>query len=180
MMPMKKIYCLITVLLLWQSTISAVLANVQFNGNLIDRPCHIKPGSGNQFVTFKVRGDKDFFTPPGRTPSVNFSITLSDCDKETIGKVVNVIFKGTEEAALPGYLAVEGVNKGKLAIGLVDVDGKTLLPINSFSTQGVLINKNELLLPFSAFVQATSDAMTKHDVVPGAYQAIAQFELQYK
>lgn len=57
---------------------------------------------------------------------------------------------------------------------------KILLPINSFSTQGVLINKNELLLPFSAFVQATSDAMTKHDVVPWAYKAIAQFEMQYK
>lgn len=74
-----------------------------------------------------MSGDKDFFTPPGRTPSVNFSITMSDCDKETIGNVVNVIFKGAEEMALPDYFAVEGVNKGKLAMGLVDVDGKNTL-----------------------------------------------------
>lgn len=46
-----------------------------------------------------------------------------------MGKVVHLTFGGVPESALPGYLQVGGVNRGRLGIGLLNTDGETLLPL---------------------------------------------------
>lgn len=46
-------------------TLSAGAVNVTFDGELLDRPCQIDPGSLNQTVQFLERPVKDFQYAPG-------------------------------------------------------------------------------------------------------------------
>lgn len=84
----------------------AIASDVAFRGNLLDRPCHVSGDSLNKHVVFKTRASRDFWYPPGRSPTESFVIRLENCHATAVGKIVTLTFKGTEEAALPGHLKV--------------------------------------------------------------------------
>ncbi|KEY58126.1 fimbrial adapter PapK [Serratia sp. DD3] len=155
-------------------------SQMQFSGELFDRPCTIDNDSLQQEVIFPTRPYRDFWVLPAKTPSVAFAINLVHCYASTLGKLVKITFRGTTESALPGYVAVQGNNAGKLAIGIIDTDGQTLLPIGTVTGQGLLVNSDQVRLPFKAFVQATSEAVQNRSVAPGVYMATVQFELSYQ
>ncbi len=152
-----------------------------FKGNLLDRPCHVSSNSLNKQVEFKTRAARDFWYPPGRSPTEPVVIKLENCHATSIDKIVTLTFKGDEEKDLPGHLKVTGVNSGRLAIALLDTDGSSLLKLGNPHNkgQGEKVTGNSLELPFSAYVTVTPKALQVKSVVPGDYKSIATFELTY-
>lgn len=167
-------------------TLSAGAVNVRFDGELLDRPCQIDSASLNQTVQFLERPVKDFQYAPGRGPAEKFSIRLVDCDTSSIWKTVKLKFSGNKESAMREqseyFLKVTGVNAGKLAIGILDTDGTTLMKLGEGHNhgQGTRIEGSTVTLDFKAYVQATPDALAQKSVQPGEYQSVANFELFYE
>lgn len=167
-------------------TLSAGAVNVTFDGELIDRPCQIDPDSLNQTVQFLDRSVKDFQYAPGRGPTENFSIRLVQCNTNTIWKTVKLKFSGDKESAMKEradyFFKVTGGNTGKLAIGILDTDGTTLMKLGDAHNhgQGTPIDRDALLFNFKAYVQATPDALAQKSVTPGSYASTANFELFYE
>ncbi|STB68611.1 fimbrial subunit [Citrobacter freundii] len=170
--------------LLFSLSVSAV--NITFDGELLDRPCQIDSGSLNQTLQFKERPVKDFQYNPGRGPAEKFSIQLIDCDINSVWKIVKLKFSGNHEPRMKEFsdyfLSVTGENHGMLAVGLLDIDGTTALKLGEVHNkkQGTQIDGNRITLTFSAFVQATPDAITHKSVQPGEYTSVANFELFYE
>lgn len=167
-------------------SLSAGAVNITFDGELHDRPCQIDSGSLNQTVQFKERSVKDFQYNPGRGPTEKFNIQLIDCDISSVWKTVKLKFSGSNEPGMKEFadyfLAVSGENHGKLAVGLLDTDGTTALKLGEAHNQkqGTSIDANRITLTFSAFVQATPDAIIQRSVQPGEYTSVASFELFYE
>ncbi|HAO0324565.1 TPA: type 1 fimbrial protein [Escherichia coli] len=167
-------------------TLSAGAVNVIFDGELLDRPCQIDSGSLNQTIQFLERPVKDFQYAPGRGPTENFSIRLVQCNTNTIWKTVKLKFSGDKEGAMKEradyFLKVTGGNTGKLAIGILDTDGTTLLKLGESHNhgQGTPIDRDSLQFNFKAYVQATPDALVQKSVQPGEYKSVANFELFYE
>ena len=166
--------------------LSAGAVEVSFDGELLDRPCQVDPGSLNQTIYFLTRPVKDFQFPPGKGPEEKFSIRLVDCDTNSVWKTVRLTFTGNSEPEMKElsayFLRVSGVNQGKLAVGLLDTDGTTPLKLGDSHNagKGTHIGDRTVSLNFKAFVQATPDALARKTVQPGEYSAVANFELFYE
>lgn len=173
----KRILCLMLLCLSGRGE-----ADMAFTGNLLDRPCQLDPTSATQDVVFMQTALPQFHHAPGRSPAKRFPIRLLNCQAASIGKVVKVAFSGEAEQGLPGALKVTGVNAGRLAIQLVDADGQTPLALGDAhrAGNGDVINAEELTLNFSAYVQATPEALAERSVTAGEYSAIATFEINYQ
>lgn len=80
------------------------------------------------------------------------------------------------------FLKVTGSNTGKLAIGLLDTDGTTLMKLGDAHNhrQGTPVDRDTLQFNFKAYVQATPDALAQKSVTPGSYASTANFELFYE
>ncbi len=169
-------------LLLSLTTIDVYASDLEFKGNLLDRPCQIDPASVAQEISFRDTASRLFFTWPGKSSEQTFQIKLVNCHSMTIGKIVELTFKGQEENKLPGYLQVRGINLGKLGIGVIDTDGVSLLKLNQIHNKGkgMKVDDNTVTFNFKAFVQATNDAISSKSVKPGNYSATATFVLLYK
>lgn len=167
-------------------TLSVGAVNVTFNGELLDRPCQIDSGSLNQTVQFLDRPVKDFQYAPGRGPAEKFSIRLIQCNTRGAQKTVKLKFSGDKEIAMKEqsdyFLKVVGDNAGKLAIGILDTDGTTLMKLGEAHNhgKGTPIDRDSLQFNFKAYVQATPDALAQKSVTPGTYTSIANFELFYE
>ncbi len=175
-------------------TLSAGAVEVVFSGELLDRPCQVDPASDDQTVQFLDRPVKDFQYEPGRGPTENFSIRLIQCNTDTIWKTVKLRFSGLTEAAMKErrayFLKVNGVNTGKLAIGILDTDGTTLMKLGDgqYSEmgdahnkgQGTPVDRDTLQFNFKAYVQATPDAIAQKSVTVGDYDSAAYFVLAYE
>lgn len=161
---------------------SGYASELGFKGNLLDIPCQIDLSSAAQDVTFMDTATRLYHVWPGKSYEEKFQIKLVNCHATTMGKVVELTFKGAEEPKLPGYLQVSGVNSGKLGIGIIDTDGRSLLKLNQVQNggQGSKVEKDSVTLNFKAFVQATSEAITNKTVQPGDYSSVATFEVLYK
>ncbi|HBQ4541254.1 TPA: type 1 fimbrial protein [Escherichia coli] len=168
-------------------TLSAGAVNVTFDGELLDRPCQVDPASSNGLtVQFLERPARDFQYAPGRGPAEDFSIRLIQCNTGTIWKTVKLRFSGDKESAMKGqsayFLKVGGVNAGKLAIGILDTDGTTLMKLGEAHNhgQGTPVDRDTLQFNFKAFVQASPDALARKSVMPGSYASTVNFELLYE
>lgn len=163
-------------------SVSGHASELGFKGNLLDRPCQIDPSSVAQDVSFRETVTSLYHAWPGKSYEEKFQIKLVNCHATTMGKVVELTFKGAEEPKLPGYLRVSGVNSGRLGIGIIDTDGSSLLKLNQVHNggQGNKVEKDGVTLNFKAFVQATSEAIADKAVQPGDYSSTATFELLYK
>lgn len=173
----KRILCLMLLCLSGR-----VVADMAFTGTLLDRPCQLDPTSVTQDVVFMQTALPQFHNAPGRSPEKRFPIRLLNCRAASIGKIVKVVFSGEAEQGLPGALKVNGVNAGRLAIQLVDVDGQTPLALGDAHRvgNGDVISAEVVTLNFSAYVQATPEALAEKSVQAGDYSAIATFEINYQ
>lgn len=171
----------VMLVLLSRGASGANSVNVDFNGKLLDLPCRVASESASQEVVFRDTSPRQFWVLPGRTGSQRFSVKLVNCHSTILGKTVKLVFRGETEASLPGYLAVTGNNAGRLGIGIVDTDGSTLLKVGDAHNRGAgeVVTGRDVTLNFMAYVQATSDAITQKNVVPGIFQSVATFELSY-
>lgn len=157
-------------------------SELNFNGNLLNWPCLIDPSSTSQNVIFRDTATPLYHVRPGKSYDEIFQVKLINCQTMTIGKTVDLVFRGAEELNLPGYIQVSGVNSGKLGIGIIDTDGISLLKLNQVHNGGLgsKVEGNSVTLIFKAFVQATSDAILSKGVQPGDYNSTVTFELNYK
>lgn len=160
---------------------------MNFDGSLIDTPCKIDQSSLNQNVIFLNSSPRDYWQLPGARPSEKFSIKLIQCDAKSLWKLVKIKFNGQAEPAMGSeqqkYLALlSGANKGKLAIGLIDIDGNypVILGQSHNGDKGSQLNDGTMLLTFNAFVQATPTAISNRNVVSGGYSATVEFEVSYE
>ncbi|HCR3451291.1 TPA: type 1 fimbrial protein [Citrobacter werkmanii] len=157
-------------------------AGVDLMGTLLDRPCQVDPVSSSQEVEFLDTAVPLFRVAPGQSYRKSFVIRLINCHATTLGKTVKLVFSGQAEPALPGHLAVTGVNRGALGIGIVDTDGNTLLKPGEVHNLGAgdTVAGNSVTLNFRAYVQATPQAIVQKSVQPGDYSSTATFALNYE
>ncbi|OQM39557.1 fimbrial protein [Citrobacter braakii] len=185
---MKKLLFGIAVLHLIGSVVfSAKAVDISFKGDLTDYPCKIDTGSDNQTVHFLKYPVKIFHISPGNTPPQKFSIRLRDCDANSSWKIVKFRFSGNKESQMKErsdyFLSVTGSgNEGKLAIGLLDTDGKTPLKLGESHnhSNGTPLTDGSMNFYFFAFTQATPDAISNKSVQPGEYESLVKFELTYE
>ncbi|EDW1731963.1 type 1 fimbrial protein [Salmonella enterica subsp. enterica] len=158
----------------------SVSSDVDFNGTLVAEPCVVAPGSDgeNVAVDFGTIPDKTFYSIDGRRTWIqSFHILLTECDL-SLSKEVNISFTGVEDAEQPGLLAVNSSSGVKhVAIGLQTHTGEDL-PLNK-QMQGYLLNNGTTQLNFKAYVQASDEGVTNHNVGHGAFESISTFELEY-
>ncbi|MBB4820635.1 type 1 fimbria pilin [Pseudomonas alcaligenes] len=146
---------------------------VTFTGSIIDAPCSIDAESADQKVELgsisnvALQADNGAGTSRPKT----FQIKLSDCSVAT-GKSVQTTFTGQE--GVDGHLALTGQAKGA-GIVLADLNGK-VLKLGTPSAAAKLQN-GENQLQFSAYLQGDGD---KDKIVPGDFQAVADFRLSYQ
>ncbi|ARD19480.1 Fimbrial adapter PapK [Edwardsiella anguillarum] len=182
----RGVFYSISIVLLLAGTAPVNAVDMNFSGELLERPCEISQESLVQEVGFLTRPVRDFWVSPGKGPATGFSIKLINCNTASIARVVKLKFSGTREPNMLGqadyFLRVNGVNQGRLAIGILDTDGKMLLKLGDAHNhqQGNRIDENTILLNFKAFVQATPDAVRQKNVSPGDYSSVAGFELFYE
>ena len=160
---------------------------MNFDGTLIDTPCKIDQSSLNQSIVFLNSSPRDYWQLPAIRPTEKFTIKLIQCDSKSLWKSVKIKFNGQTEPAMDAeqqkYLSLSsGANKGKLAIGFIDIDGNQRITLgqNHNGGQGTQLNDGTMLLTFNAFVQASPTAIANKSVVSGMYNATVEFEVSYE
>lgn len=154
---------------------AAASSNVEISGNLVTEPCSLDAGS--QLIPLSSGNivAKYFYLTP-RTPGLEFSIKLIDCDI-SLGTQAIVTFTGTESIALPGYLMPDDGDTHGIAFGIETMNGD-LVPVNQASPIFTLSDgTNELKL--KGFIQAEQDAIDKHTILTGPFAGTATFEITY-
>lgn len=181
--PRFFIYWIMLAILVISKVGAAV--EVSFDGRLIRSPCKIDLASVSQEIKFRDLTVKELLYPLARGRDQNFSIKFYDCDKSSLFKTIKVRFNGVKEGGMEGdnFLAIsEGPNIGKIAIGILDTDGRSPLNLGMWHNNGsgTFIEGNEIVLKFKAFVQAVPEALSDRSIVPGGYQAIVVFFVDYE
>ena len=176
--------------LMFSSSVFAVAIRIE--GEVIETACLLAPGSESQLVTFKDRPAKDFNHEPGYGPKERFAIKFIECDNSAFN-TLKLKFSGARETNMTGradyFLKVRGGgNEGKLGVGLIDVDG-TPLKLGESSTLGeahnsgfgtIIGDKKAFSLDFSAYIQATPNAILDQSVRAGEYTSSVTFEIFYE
>ncbi|QLA06939.1 type 1 fimbrial protein [Enterobacter ludwigii] len=151
----------------------AVQDNLHYTGRLISIPCKID--TSNIEVSFDTIESSELYTNQ-RTENVPFSIILSGCNT-TVSSLVNITFSGQETANPEGFLEVTGEASG-IMIGMENAGG-VLLPLNQpVGAQSIVTGSNTY--DFFAFVQGKPANIQNKTIVPGNFNAVAMFVIQYQ
>jgi len=161
-------------------TVDSVLArenNVHLYGALVAEPCVIPPGEEDITLDFGTVIDKYLYLNT-RTLGQAFSLHLTECDV-SLGKTVNVTFQGTENAVLPGLLALGGGSQATgIAIGLETPQAKPVR-INQASDK-YLLQSGDNRIVLKAYVQGEPDAIRNQSIERGPFSTVATFRLEYE
>ncbi|WP_299999181.1 fimbrial protein [uncultured Cedecea sp.] len=150
--------------------------DLKITGNLIDDPCTLVTDDENVIVPFDVIVDKYLYLNTNTKP-VSFQIRLEDCDV-ILGSSVSVSFNGTENANIPGFLALDsGSVATNVAIGIQNSNGE-LIPINS-TTPVFPIDGPTVTLDFQGIVQGEPQAIRDKSIGLGTFVATTSFVLNY-
>ncbi|MBH3072927.1 type 1 fimbrial protein [Serratia marcescens] len=179
MVVVMKSYRTITALcgigFLFSSAVAAENKEIDFFGSVVSRPCNIDPQSLHQTVEMDTVLIKTLYRY-GHTNPVSFSIRLTDC-KTAVFKSVTATFTGTEDAELPGKLAINNGANGA-AIALFDGAGKAI--DLGTPADAVTLQDGPNALRFSAYVQARPSAIKDKTLTEGAFSSVANFVLAYQ
>lgn len=103
---------------------------------------------------------------------------MAQCDL-SLGKTVSITFKGTENAQLPGLLALAASSQARgIAIGMETLQGQPL-PLNSAGGKYPL-QDGGTVIGIQAYVRGEPEALAKRTLGRGAFSAIATFSLDYQ
>lgn len=150
--------------------------NIKITGRYISSACTLMPGSENIDVEFGTIIDKYLYRNVKSSPE-SFVISLTDCKPE-VADSVKIQFTGTENTALPGYLAINSEG-GASGIGIAILDNeKKLLPINTAFSEHKIEN-TEMDIKFYTFIEAEPEAIKHHNIGRGEFIASATFMLSY-
>lgn len=152
---------------------------VTFTGAIIDAPCSITPESIDQTVELGQISNVALKNG-GKSNPRPFSIDLENCSFEADEQgnpqknKVAVTFTGMESSSVSGLLGITGTAQGA-AVAITDGSGDVISLGQPTKTQGLQEGNNTL--SFSAYLQGASASGTA--IVPGNFQAIADFTLAY-
>lgn len=151
--------------------------NMRLHGALVAEPCVVAPGDESIQLDFGMVIDKYLYANR-RTHGQSIEIRLQACDL-TVGKMVKVTFRGSENANLKGLLAINsGSQASGIAIGIETPSGQ-LLPLNKSSSSHQLISGSNTLT-VQAYVQGEPRAIANETIEPGEFSAEATFHLAYE
>lgn len=151
--------------------------NLFFDGVLTAEPCLIPPGEENIVLDFGTVIDKYIYLNQ-RTNAQKFEIHLAECDL-TQENFVKIIFKGIENSALPGYLALDaGSLASGIAIGL-ETDSGNFIPLNQLGSRYPL-NTGDTYIRLGAHVRGEPNAITNKTLERGPFSATTIFSLEYE
>lgn len=171
----KKVCCLAALLLCSSSAMAA--ENMRLHGALVAEPCVIPPGDETVELDFDTVINKYLYMNT-RTPGQAFELHLAQCDL-SLGKTVKVTFSGTESAALPGLLALNGASQASgIAIGMETLQGEPL-PINQSGKAQTLVSGANILTA-QAYVKGEPEALAQKAIERGPFSAVATFSLEYE
>jgi type 1 fimbria pilin len=157
------------------SDLKTVADNLKFDGTLVADPCELDPDATNITLDFGTVIDTYLYLNT-RTHGQPFTLRLLECDL-SLGNQVEVTFKGTESAELPGFLAVSSAANSGIAIGMALPDG-TPLPFNKTVPAFTLTSgTSEFVL--NGYVIGEPTALANRALRRGAFEALATFELNY-
>lgn len=154
---------------------------VVFKGEIIESPCSISTASQDQTVDFGGVSTKSLEKGKSTEPKL-FSIKLDDCSVDT-GKTVAITFNGKESSdpANKGRLELNGSAKGaSVGINYGEASVQLGKPVN------IGLNNGSNSLDFSAYLKGDSvskdgtTAPSPKEIIPGTFQTVANFMLEYK
>lgn len=151
---------------------------VTFTGSIIDAPCSIDPLSLDQTVDLGAVSNVSL-AKGGTSDPKPFEIHLEKCSITT-AKTVTTTFNGTE--GKNGLLGMTGDAKGA-SIAITDGDNDNVIKLGT-ATGGQLITvgATEASLRFSAYLKGDGEEDGEEDtpIIPGTFQSVASFILDYK
>lgn len=145
---------------------------VTFTGSIVSAPCSISPESVDQTVDLGQVSDVALKDGGTSTPKF-FDIKLEQCDATTL-KTVAVTFTGAASAANKDLLGINGSASGA-SVAVTDGSGQ-LVKLGTASPAQTIGNGSNTL-EFGAYLMGDGADVT---VVPGSFQTVADFTLEYK
>lgn len=161
---------------------------VTFTGAIIDAPCSITPETVDQTVNLGQISNV-VLKDGGKSTPKNFQIKLENCEVSAgsgdpiTGKnnTVQLTFTGASSEANDGRLGITGTAQGA-SIAITDGAG-SLIKMGTATDPQLLQNGNNTLL-FAAYLQGDmikgEEESTGATIVPGEFQAVADFTLAYQ
>lgn len=150
--------------------------NLTFKGNLVEQACTIRPGDEAIALELWDVTSKHLYINT-RTQGRGFKLHLEDCNT-TISKAVTIKLGGTENLALPGLFALDGVSTASgIGIGIETPSNKPL-PVNTVSDEQVLSNGSNVI-ELKAYVQGEPNAIKDQTIAHGTYRVTSTFTLDY-
>ncbi|AVE51385.1 type 1 fimbrial protein [Serratia marcescens] len=152
---------------------------VTFSGSIIDAPCSIAPESIDQTVELGAISNVALKNGSKASTPRDFHIQLEGCDLKTEapGKnnTVTLTFNGTASETDKKLLAITGEAKGA-GIAITDAN-KNLIELGKASN-AIELQNGRNKLSFAAYLQGSSASDSV--IVPGEFQAVADFTLAYQ
>lgn len=158
--------------------------DIRFRGTMSAGACVLDPLSEDITVEFPEVASK-FFKLNNKGPERRFQLRLTECD---IGRTVQVQFRGVGASAvgLEGTLKLNSATPGldnQLGIQLAEyINGQPrILTLSSGSSSGAVTPLTQLteILTFGAWLKPSAAIQDGATVTPGAYNAVAAFDLIY-
>jgi type 1 fimbria pilin len=145
--------------------------SITFTGSIIAAPCSISPETADQTVSLGDISDKALASGGQSTPK-EFSIELVDCD--TTATHVTTMFTGNPSPAGDNFFGITG-NASGASVAITGGDGKPVSQGEATTAQQLQEGNN--VLAFSAYLQGDGASAA---VVPGEFQSVANFTLDYQ
>lgn len=146
---------------------------ITFTGSIIDAPCSISPDAVDQTVDLGAVSNVSLANGGNSNPQP-FTIHLEKCSLET-AKTVSTTFDGA--AGKDGLLGMTGDAKGA-SIAITDGSSNVVTLGQPTAGQVISAGAQEADLAFSAYLKGDGgDAKT---IIPGKFQSVANFTLNYK
>lgn len=148
---------------------------VQFTGSIIDAPCSIDPTSTDQKVNLGSVA-KHALKGGGTSEMQSFSIKLKQCDfsGENAKNKAQLTFTGQSATQDNKYLAINGEASGAgVYMRTTGSNGQEDIVLGK-PTSGVYLSGESPELQIQAQLKGVSDS-----IVPGAFDAVTNFEISY-
>ena len=146
---------------------------ITFTGSIIDAPCSIDPNSVDQTVELGAISNVSLLNGGNSDPKP-FEIHLEKCSLDT-AKLVTTTFDGAP--GKDGLLGMTGDAKGA-SIAITDGSNNVIKLGQPTTGQTISAGATEATLAFSAYLKG--DGGDDKSIVPGKFQSVANFILDYK
>jgi type 1 fimbria pilin len=147
------------------------VAKINISGLLYTPACVLD--HDNITIDFGTVTDKNLYVD-GRIESRPFFLGMTCAASD--GAELDVVFRGVQSAALPGYLQINPPGMGAV-IGVEKIDG-TFVELDKKITAGS-VSAGRLIMKFRAFLKGEPQAIASHSIQKGQFTAAAYFVLNY-